>query len=106
MRTKTNASINSMIAANPATFDQASKSEKKNDDKKRPPKHPVANAISHPIDVAAVAIGVSVGEVYNLLRRGELHARKSGKRTLIEDEELRRYVKSLPAWKPADADAA
>jgi hypothetical protein len=69
-------------------------------------KAPVANAIAHPIDVAAAAIGVSVGEIYNLMRRRQITGRKSGKRTVIEDEELRRYIKSLPEWRPSEADAA
>ncbi len=42
--------------------------------------------------LTAELIGVSTGHVNNLIRRGELRAIKSGRRILIMDEDLRRYL--------------
>lgn len=44
--------------------------------------------------VTAEMIDVSTGHINNLIRRGELRAVKSGRRILIMDEDLRRYLES------------
>ncbi len=35
---------------------------------------------------------------YKLVGSGQLRALKSGKKTLVEEEELQRWVRSLPAY--------
>ena len=57
--------------------------------------------IAHTIPEAVAVSGLSRSALYIALRTGELHARKRGTRTLIEDAELRRFVASLPAYEPA-----
>jgi hypothetical protein len=49
-----------------------------------------------PIDDAAVAAGVTRTRIYKAVRDNELTARKSGKATIIEVPELRRWIRSLP----------
>ncbi len=46
---------------------------------------------------AAEMIGIGRSSIYALFRDGKLTPRKSGKRTLLIVEELRRYVDSLPS---------
>lgn len=46
----------------------------------------------HSIPGTADWLGVSVGHVRNLIKRGDLRAIKSGRRILIMDEDLRRYI--------------
>lgn len=45
------------------------------------------------------AVG-SVSRLYQLIRDGEIAAKKSGKLTVIERAEGERYVNSLPSWQP------
>lgn len=45
---------------------------------------------------AAKALGISRGQLYVLLGRGDIAHRKMGKATLIERAELERYLTSLP----------
>jgi hypothetical protein len=47
-------------------------------------------------DEAATAAGVSRTRIFEAIRDGSLTARKAGKSTVIEIEELRRWVRSLP----------
>ena|SRR3712207_3253161 len=49
---------------------------------------------------AFAAIGVGNTKGHELINRGLLVARKSGSRTLIETESLRRYVAGLPVLQP------
>ena len=47
-------------------------------------------------DEAAESAGVSRTRIFEAIRDGTLTARKAGKQTLIEPDELRRWVRSLP----------
>ena len=49
---------------------------------------------------AAQLLGISVTELDDARRRGDLASRKLGKRVLIEVEELVRFARSLPAYEP------
>ena len=53
--------------------------------------------IAYSIEDAPLAVGVSRTRIFEAVRSGQLAARKAGRSTLIEVEELRRWVKSLPA---------
>jgi 3-hydroxyacyl-CoA dehydrogenase len=56
-----------------------------------------------PID-AAEATGFSRTRIFNAIRDGELVARKDGKATVIEIDEIVRWVRSLPTrGKPPEA---
>ena len=45
---------------------------------------------------AAASAGVSRTKIFGAIRDGTLTARKSGKATIIEPPELRRWIRSLP----------
>jgi hypothetical protein len=45
---------------------------------------------------AALATGRSRSRIFKAIKDGELTARKDGKATLLEDGELRRWVRTLP----------
>jgi excisionase family DNA binding protein len=47
-------------------------------------------------DEAATAAGVSRTRIFEAIRDGTLTARKAGKSTIIEPDELQRWVRSLP----------
>lgn len=53
---------------------------------------PIAVAIEN---VPAI-VGVSRTRIFEAVRNSELSARKAGRSTIIEVDELRRWVKSLP----------
>lgn len=55
------------------------------------------NNIAVGVPEAAEMIGIGRSSLYTLFREKKLAPRKSGKRTLILVEDLRRYVDSLPA---------
>ena len=57
---------------------------------------PTPSKISHTIPSAVAVSGLSRSAIYLALKSGDLRARKCGKRTLIEDTELRRFIGSLP----------
>ena len=42
----------------------------------------------------------SRSRTYQLINQGAIQAVKSGKLTLITEDELQRFVASLPAWSP------
>jgi hypothetical protein len=46
---------------------------------------------------AGVVSGRSRSRVFLAIKNGELSARKDGRATLIEADELRRWIRSLPA---------
>jgi len=48
---------------------------------------------------AAVAVDRSRTRIFGAIKSGELTARKDGKATIIEHDELVRWVKSLPVLK-------
>jgi excisionase family DNA binding protein len=47
-------------------------------------------------DEAATAAAVSRTRIFEAIRDGTLSARKAGKSTVIEPDELRRWIRSLP----------
>ena len=49
---------------------------------------------------AVEATGFSRTRLYDALKRGDLSARKAGKRTLINYADLQAYLASLPAYEP------
>ena len=55
--------------------------------------------ISYTVDGAVRATGISRSVLYEALKDEKLNARKSGSRTLIEHDELARFVRSLPQFK-------
>lgn len=60
---------------------------------------PVANSglpIACSIEAAPSLVGVSRTRIFGAIRNKELTARQVGRRTIIELEELKRWVKSLP----------
>jgi hypothetical protein len=50
---------------------------------------------------AGVVSGRSRSRVFLAIKRGELAAHKDGKATVIERDELARWIKSFPVRKPA-----
>jgi hypothetical protein len=48
------------------------------------------------IDKAAQAVGVSRTRIFDAVRKKELTARKAGRATIVEVDELKRWVRSLP----------
>lgn len=42
--------------------------------------------------------GLSRSAIYEALKRGDLKARKAGRRTLISFADLEAYLASLPTW--------
>ena len=47
---------------------------------------------------AVKATGMSRTSIYEALKRGDLSARKAGRRTLISFADLQAYLASLPAY--------
>ena len=60
------------------------------------------------IEDAPMAVGVSRTRIFEAIRNSELLARKAGRSTIIEVDELKRWVSSLPLRtdSPASQDAA
>lgn len=54
---------------------------------------PLAVSITHAVKLT----GVSRSELYRVLAKGEVRARKAGRRTLIEYVSLREWLDRLPA---------
>jgi excisionase family DNA binding protein len=48
---------------------------------------------------AVKASGISRSSIYEALKRGDLSARKAGRRTLISFADLQAYLASLPQYK-------
>lgn len=48
---------------------------------------------------AVKASGMSRSSIYEALKRGDLSARKAGRRTLISFADLQAYLASLPEYK-------
>jgi excisionase family DNA binding protein len=51
---------------------------------------------AHSVNTAAEMIGAGRDGVYEAIRAGRLRARKFGRRTLILDEDLTAFLRSLP----------
>ena len=56
------------------------------------------NPIAVTIPDAVNASGMSRTSIYEALKRGDLTARKAGRRTLISFADLEAYLTSLPAY--------
>jgi excisionase family DNA binding protein len=61
--------------------------------------------IAYTVIEACEVSRTSRSALYEALKRGELAAKKRGRRTLILDQDLRQWLKSLPP-KPCSAHAA
>ena len=55
----------------------------------------MAEAIAHTIQSLAQR-GLGRSKIYQAIREGELVARKIGKRTVVLDDDLKRYLEHLP----------
>jgi hypothetical protein len=66
------------------------------------PSRPI-DQISYTPDQSARVTGRSRTRIFKAIREGELIARKDGRATVIEAEELRRWVRSFPAMGNAAA---
>jgi excisionase family DNA binding protein len=55
-------------------------------------------------DEAATAAGISRTRIFEAIRDGTLTARKIGKATIIEPDELQRWLRSLPTRGRAPAN--
>lgn len=53
---------------------------------------------------AALAIGLGRSKLYELIRAGEIRAKKSGGRTIIKIAELQRFIDALPPTHSARDD--
>lgn len=58
--------------------------------------------INYTIAKAVEASGIARSSLYLALKRGDLKAKKAGRRTLIPADELHRYLSMLPEFKSAD----
>jgi excisionase family DNA binding protein len=58
---------------------------------------PAPVPISYTPEQAAVVTGRSRSRIFKAIKDKELTARKDGKATLLEIEELRRWVRALPS---------
>jgi excisionase family DNA binding protein len=61
------------------------------------------NLIAVTIQDAVKRSGLSRSHIYEALKRGELDARKAGRRTLITFASLEAYMADLPAYQPVGA---
>ena len=52
------------------------------------------------INEAVAAAACSRSELYEAMRRGDLAARKRGRRTVILRDDLAAYLRSLPVYQP------
>ena len=55
----------------------------------------MSEPLLHQLPEAFQRIGISRSKGYELIAQGELHAVKIGRRTLIAEDELQRYVQTL-----------
>ena len=64
---------------------------------------PIVECISYSPQGAAIATGRSRSRIFKAIKDKELVARKDGRATLLEADELRRWVRSLPTITEATA---
>ena len=62
---------------------------------------PVPQSIALTVQEAVAATRMTRTFIYEALKRGDLRARKSGRRTLILTEDLNRFVAGLPEYQAA-----
>lgn len=53
--------------------------------------------IAYDIPAAVASTGISRTRLYKAIQEGTLTVRKSGRRTLVEAAELRRFIANLPS---------
>ena len=58
--------------------------------------------LAHTIPSASKASNTGRTKIYEAISKGELRAKKLGRRTLILDEDLRDWLAGLPDLKPSD----
>ncbi len=54
----------------------------------------------HPVPRAALIAGVSTSQIFNLIRRGSLRARRLGSRTMVDTASLSRLFEDAPLRQP------
>lgn len=60
----------------------------------------IVQALGFSVADAARAAGLSRSKLYEALKAGDLAGRKAGRRTIIEEFELRRWLSNMPSWQP------
>jgi hypothetical protein len=58
--------------------------------------NPHHTVIAYPVDMVPSVAGVTRTQVFEAIRSHELMARKRGRRTIIEADELRRWISTFP----------
>ncbi len=64
-------------------------------------KIPDEEVLAYSIDDAVVRTPVSRSDLYRAMKRGDLKAKKSGRRTLILRDDLAAYLAQLPDYRVA-----
>jgi len=52
--------------------------------------------MAYPVEDTPTVAGVSRTRIFTAIRNGEMIARKAGRQTIIEADELQRWIRSLP----------
>lgn len=55
-----------------------------------------ATTIAYPIEAIPLVAGVTRTQIFQAIKNKELMARKRGRRTIIEVDELRRWISTFP----------
>ncbi|HXZ22800.1 MAG TPA: DNA-binding protein [Pseudolabrys sp.] len=63
-------------------------------------------AIAYPIETIPLIAGVTRTQIFQAIKDNELTARKKGRRTIIEVDELRRWISTFPTKGRAFNNAA
>jgi excisionase family DNA binding protein len=58
---------------------------------------PANEKLAYSVDETAVRAGVGRDKIYSAIREGHLAARKLGRRTLILQDDLDKFLRALPA---------
>ena len=57
---------------------------------------PATTTIAYPIEAIPLVAGVTRTQIFQAIKNKELMARKRGRRTIIEVDELRRWISTFP----------
>lgn len=60
------------------------------------PATPATTTIAYPIEAIPLVAGVTRTQIFQAIKNNELMARKRGRRTIIEVDELRRWISTFP----------
>jgi excisionase family DNA binding protein len=63
-----------------------------------------AERVAHSIADCCALTGLGRDTIYSAIRNGRLVARKLGRRTLVTDSELRRFLEGLPKKLPQNGE--